>query len=477
MRYTITLSILFVQYLFCPVRASAMPEDSVQNQSTRVPAHYLDQVDAKAQDLNASFSKKTTQYLQKLSRIEAKLIGALQPANAPAGGGLPAPQYQQLAIAMQNPDGARAASTYVPGLDTLATTLKFLQSGSASGLSGLAPAALVRTSGDIQQLQARLDESTIIQQYISQRKQELAQLISQYTHLPAGVTRQFAQYQATAYYYRQQVEQYKAILNDPGKMEQLAVSVLSRVPAYQAFLAKNSLLASLFHLPAGYGSSSSVQGLQTLNQVQQQLQKQVGGGGGEAVQQQLQAAQSEIAKMQSSLSKYGVGGQDLSLPDFKPNSQKTKTFFNRLEYGVNAQFIQSSTQFPATGNLGLTLGYKINDKSSAGVGLAYTIGLGSGWNHIVFSSQAIGLRSYMDWKIKNTWYVAGGYELNHLTSFGAVDQLYHWNAWQPSALIGLEKKYKISSKVQGTLQLLFDAFYRQEVPQGQAIKFRVGYTW
>ena len=34
--------------------------------STKLPTHYLDAVDSKAQNLNATLSKKTTQYLQSL---------------------------------------------------------------------------------------------------------------------------------------------------------------------------------------------------------------------------------------------------------------------------------------------------------------------------------------------------------------------------------------------------------------------------
>ena len=83
----------------------------------------------------------------------------------------------------------------------------------------------------------------------------------------------------------------------------------------------------------------------------------------------------------------------------------------------------------------------------------------------------------MDWKIKKTYYVTGGYELNYMSQFSSITELQNRSAWQPSALIGLEKKYKISSKLQGNLQLLFDALYRQEIPAGQAIKFRVGYNF
>ena len=94
-----------------------------------------------------------------------------------------------------------------------------------------------------------------------------------------------------------------------------------------------------------------------------------------------------------------------------------------------------------------------------------------------FSSQGLGLRSFIDWKIKNTYYITGGYEENYLTQFNSIAQLKNRSAWQPSALIGLEKKYKISGKLQGNLQLLFDALYQNEIPAGQMIKFRVGYVW
>ncbi len=373
---------------------------------------------------------------------------------------------------------AGSGSTYVAGLDTLSTTLRFLQSQSGvQGLPGVPTGSLGQTSSDVQQLQGKLDETTLIQQYVSQRKQELSQMLAGYTHLPPSVVQAFTNYKAETYYYRQQLEQYKAMLNDPDKAERAAVTMLSKVPAYQDFMAKNSLLAALFKLPSAYSTGNSLQGLQTRDQVQQLLQQQVGGGGGQAVQGQLQAAQDQVTNMQNSLSKYGAGGQDMDMSNFKPNTQKTKTFLKRIQYGANIQFAKSAYSFPATANIGLTAGYKINDKSTAGIGLAYTAGMGSGWNHISFSNQGLGLRSFMDWKIKKTWYVAGGYELNYMTQFGSISQLRDRSSWQPSALVGIEKKYRISQKVQGNIQLLYDALYKQEIPTGQMIKFRVGYNF
>ena len=478
MRFGSALLILLIGMLFRIPALATATGDSAARAISQLPRRYLDQVDNKAQNINATLTKKTTRYLQKLSRLEARLLGKLRGVDSSAALHLPQEQYQQLTSAMQNPSAgvAGAGSTYVSGLDTLSTTLRFLQG--QAGVSGVqVPGSLSQASADVQQLQGKLDETTLIQQYVSQRRQQLAQLMSHYTHLPPGVTLAFTNYKETAYYYRQQLEQYKAMLNDPDKMEREAVTVLSKVPAYQSFLTKNSLLASLFQLPSGYGSGGSLQGLQTRDQVQQLLQQQVGGGGGQAVQGQLQAAQSQITNMQNSLSKYGVGGQDVDMSDFKPNAEKVKTFLKRIEYGANIQFAKSAYSFPATANVGLTLGYKINDKSSVGVGLAYTAGMGTDWSHIAFSNQGLGLRSFMDWKIKKTWYVTGGYELNYMTQFGSIVQLQDRSSWQPSALLGIEKKYRISQKVQGNIQLLYDFLYQQEIPQGQAIKLRVGYNF
>jgi hypothetical protein len=192
----------------------------------------------------------------------------------------------------------------------------------------------------------------------------------------------------------------------------------------------------------------------------------------------MQLAQSKLNSLKQQLAQFGSSGAGMDLPSgFQPNTQKTKTFLKRLEYGVNVQFAQSYYAFPATANLALTLGYKINDKSTIGVGGSYMAGMGSGWGDIRFSSQGVGLRSFMDWKLYKSYYITGGYEENYMTQFSSIAELQNRSAWQASALIGLERKYKISAKLTGTVQLLFDAFYKEEIPQGQMVKFRVGYTF
>jgi hypothetical protein len=476
-KFTACILLAFIFYHNC---AWGQTPDSAINPQ-HLPAGFFSGTGEKVTALDHQLSRQSEQYLNRLSAIESKLFRKMHKVDTAAASRMTASNYQQWIDRLHDSAVGKsgAPGTYSPRLDTLQTTLHFLQNQQgASGAPATVNPQLAQATAGIQQLQAHLDESTLINQYIADRKQAIAQYLAQFTHLPPGVAQTFTQFKTTSYYYRQQVEEFKNSLNDPQKIEEKAIRQLSKLPAYQQFLAQHSMLASLFQLPAGYGDNPSLQGLQTHDQVQQIIQQQVSAGGASgqaAVDQQMQQAQSQLSNMQNNLAKYGAAGQNLDMPNFTPDQQKTKTFLKRLSYGASIQLSKSSNYFPATGNIGLSLGYKINDKSTAGVGASYIMGLGRDWGHMALSNQGLGFRSYMDWKIKKTYYVTGGYELNYMSQFSNIAQLRNLNFWQPSALIGLEKKYKISSKLQGNLQLLFDALYRQEVPAGQMFKFRVGY--
>lgn len=164
------------------------------------------------------------------------------------------------------------------------------------------------------------------------------------------------------------------------------------------------------------------------------------------------------------------------MPDFKPNTQKVKTFLKRLEYSADVQFEKSSNRLPSAANVGLGVGYKLNDKNAIGMGLNYKLGMGS-IQHISFTSQGLGIRSYMDLKIKKQIYATGGYEANYYTAFKNIEQLKNYDAWQRSALAGISKKYKVSKKVQGEMKVLYDFLANQHIPVTQPVIFRLGYKF
>ncbi|MEJ0105008.1 MAG: hypothetical protein WDO19_21745 [Bacteroidota bacterium] len=48
----------------------------------------------------------------------------------------------------------------------------------------------------------------------------------------------------------QQVAEYKETIKDPKKIERKAIDLLSRTKLFQDFMKKNSMLSSLFRMPA-----------------------------------------------------------------------------------------------------------------------------------------------------------------------------------------------------------------------------------
>jgi hypothetical protein len=271
------------------------------------------------------------------------------------------------------------------------------------------------------------------------------------------------------------------MLNDPDQLEKKALSLLNQLPAFQNFMKSNSQLAGLFNLPGNYGSPQGLVGLQTRDQVNSLIQSQVasgGAGGAAALQANLESAGSQLDSYKDKLSKLGSGSGDIDMPDFKPNEQKTKTFWKRLEYGTNFQTTRDNYYFPTVIDLGGSVGYKINNTSTVGIGGSYKIGCGNGFQHIALSSNGAGLRSYLDVKIKGSFSATGGLEYNYTTPIRSVQQLRQWNDWTKSGLIGVTKTVSVKSRVfkQTKVSLLWDVLSYSQIPKTQAVVFRVGYT-
>jgi hypothetical protein len=173
------------------------------------------------------------------------------------------------------------------------------------------------------------------------------------------------------------------------------------------------------------------------------------------------------------------------MPNFKPNGQKTKTFWKRLEYGTNFQTAKANF-FPTTTDIGLSVGYKLNNNSTIGIGASYKIGWGQDIKHISITQQGVGLRSYLDVKLKGSFYASGGFEYNYqplapevITSISGLGKWNDPSAWSKSGLIGISKIISIKSKFfkKTKLQLFWDFLSYQQVPRTQPVKFRVGYNF
>lgn len=343
-------------------------------------------------------------------------------------------------------------------------------------MPGLLPGRLQQIQNvatQLKSLQAQIQASADIKKFIKERKQLLKEQLDKF-----GMSKQLKEVNKEAYYYQQQINEYKAIINDPKKLEEKALGIVRNSTVFKDFMSKNGFLAQLFPMPGGYGTVDALRGLQTRNGVQQQLTQQLGPGTNpqQYLQQQVQAAQSELNALKDKVNKMGGGSSELEIPDFKPNTQKTKSFWKRVEYGFNIQSQKTNALLPTTSDIALTMGYKLNDKTTIGIGYGYKLGWGKNISNIHLTSQGVSLRSYLDSKLKGSIWISGGYEKNYQHEFTKIDQLKNVNAWQQSGLIGLSKRYKVGRK-NGNFQLLWDFLSYSQVPQTTALKFRVGYSF
>ncbi|HEY4288048.1 MAG TPA: hypothetical protein VGN00_13175 [Puia sp.] len=343
-------------------------------------------------------------------------------------------------------------------------------------------AKLQGAASQFQTLQAKMQDADQVKAFVQQRKQSIKDYISQHANLQGLLGKQYVGLNQDAYYYSQQVRQYKEMWNHPDQLEQQALVLLNKLPAFQTFMKSNSQLAGLFSVPGNYGSSAALAGLQTKGQVASQIQSQVasaGPGGADALQSNMQSAQSQLDGYKDKLSKMGQGNGDMDMPDFKPNDQKTKTFWHRLEYGANFQTTHNNYYFPMVTDLGLSLGYKLGHSNVVGIGASYKLGWGNGIQHVALSSQGVGLRSFLELKVKRTWFATGGFEYNYTTPFRSHQDIKEIQDWTKSGLVGISKTVSIKSRFfkQTKLQLLWDFLSYQQVPKTQAVLFRVGYDF
>ena len=473
------LSLLLTLLLYAGLQAQA----DTASTSLSISTKYLDQVSSKAGDLEQKLDRQSEKVLSKFLKAEQKLqrkLSRKDSAKAQQVFGSAGQQYAQLQDKLARADKLRQ---YIPSLDTLSSSLKFLQANpQLMAITREGPAKLKEAMAKVNGLQTQFQKAEEIKKFLRERKEYLK---SQLNNL--GLGKQLKQLNKQAYYYSAQVNEYKQLLKDHKKAEQKAIELLSRTQLFKDFMRNNSQLASLFRLPgssAGNAGATSLAGLQTRAQVNNLVQQQLTAGGPNAqaqFSQHMQQAQAQLNQLKDKLSKLGnSGSSDLEMPEgFKPNQQKTKNFLQRIELGVNIQSQKSNGYFPVTSDIGLSAGYKLNDKSVIGIGASYKMGWGENIRNIRITHQGIGLRSFIEWKLKGSFWLAGGYEMNYRSGFRRIAELRDRSGWQESGLLGVSKVVDLRSKIlkKTKVQLMWDMLSYRQVPKANAVVFRIGYTF
>lgn len=504
MRIISTLILLLICTRLCA-------QDSLSNGVVELPSNYASSVDKKINGLDQDLTKQSQKYLKDFARQEEKLLKKLSRIDSSAAASMlksGQERYEQLSNKLSNANGKAGkilSGQYLSGLDSLQGSLGFLKDAKN----------VVSKSKDIQQqlgkslenlnvLKAKLNEAGNIQQYVQERQKQLKQLLSNYTNLPKDVSKYFGKYQQQAFYYTQQLKEYKEALNDPDKLMKKVLATLRHVPAFQNFMRKHSMLAAMFPTPENYGTPSALAGLQTRANVQQVLQQQLllptganGGNPGQYLQQQMQQAQGELSKLTDKMNQLGIkgsGSSDMVMPEnFTPNSNKTKSFFDRIDVGTMFQTQRASNYFPTMLDGAVTASYRITDKMKLGAGISGKMGFGKSWKHIKITGESVGTRVFAEWKAPDLFktksrfmgslWLYGGAEMNYNRTIESLADFKNYNNWSKSGMAGLVKKYSMSSplkkgkKIQGNMQLLYDFMHRKNIPNTPALVWRVGYEF
>jgi hypothetical protein len=455
--------------------SSSFAQDSI----SLVPSHlipgYLQDISSKASSLNGKIDKHSQKALQRLQRREAKIkskLSKLDSSTAVKVFSDASATYKQLEDRLADP---QIKGVYIPSLDTMLSSVKFLSEVK------VANEKVIGTLEKVKGLQTEFQKAEAIKKFLNERKQYLKEQISKF-----GFAKELKKLNKAVFYYSEQLNEYKAILKDKSKREKKALELLSQTSLFKEFMRKNSQLASLFRLPGGDPvTQASLAGLQTRTQVSSLIQQQIAVGGANGMQQfqqNMQSAQSQLQQLKDKILRPGSGGQssgssdDIMPEGFKPNNQKTKGFLKRLEYGTNVQTTKGNGWFPVTSDLGLSVGYKLNDKSIIGIGGSYKLGWGNNIRNIKISHQGVGLRSFVDVKLKGSFWMSGGYEMNYRSEMRSLG-LSGLADWSESGLIGVSKTVSVRSKFfkKTKLQLLWDFLSYEQVPVTQPVVFRVGY--
>lgn len=466
---------------FVPMGLAAQTPDTTLKASD-LNTKTLEKLNTSYSRLNTSVNSQSQQLLASLQKQEGSIKGLLSGRDTTGAGKVltnGTAEYQRLMQKLQTPvaNPVPSLTHYVPGIDSMRTAIAFL---SKSGLPVDKLQRLQALDQQLKQLQVNFQNADDIQNYVGARQAQLQSVLSQY-----NMQGRLSSMSKQAFYYQQQVAGYKDVLNNQDKQQQLVLAAVRQVPAFQSFWQKNSMLSQLFPVPGNTGTLLAGTGLQTGAQVgkliQQRLGVSVDDGGKNAaqyLQQQAGNAQGQMDQLKQKLDNLNItggGSSNMVLPDFTPNPEKKKTFFNRLQLGFDQQTTGKTAYLPVISTLGLSLGYMLSGKATVGVGASYLLGLGTGLNQISLSSQGAGLRSFIDIKAFKSLWITGGYEYTYVYPFSSLKDIRNLSAWQKSALIGLMEKYSIGKR-SGNVQILYDALAQSAIPSRQAFQVRFGFS-
>lgn len=482
------LLVLLYFVLSAPVSATAQEEAATVYQGKK----YIDLRLKAIEKYNRQIERQQSRLLKKLQRKEKKFAHHLQHKDSAAYVKYSQQQPSYKDIQKQSrPDSAtlhsKTARKNNSTIDTLKNIRKFVD-GKEKALEDKAHVtgegkgnSTSSYADNLREQKARMDYRKYISEQIDHRTKALKEINGSVK----GNVKGFKSIDKNVFYSNSKLSSFKAVMNEPSTAEDMALEYLQGTEGFDQALRGDHDMSALNGMSA---SQLEKMGYQTKRQVSQHLQKKFGGNLGglqDNMRQQVQQFNEQTKKLNELKNKARKAKQvkqtaqnarrlryaNINKPSFKVNPMRGKPFAERIEKQINWQTTRATLNGqPAIFQISAMAGFKHTEKLSYGIGIAPAIGLGNGWNDIHFSFQGIGLRTYATWQWQYGIGVYAGYERMYkqaafLDSKEAVtfkEQPHNQQTYNESVLIGLTKSYHISEKWSGSIQLLYDAWWKDK---------------
>lgn len=302
-----------------------------------------------------------------------------------------------------------------------------------------------------------------------------------------GGIKGFAGIDKSVFYSNEKVKVFQQIKDEPSRLEEKSLEYLQGHEGFDNCLKGNP---GGMEALAGKGIDATAlqkMGYQTKQQMNAQLQKKLGGSGG-GIQQQMskdvakwqdkanklmtagkgvRQKSQELRNSQSSLKRFGK----IDKPSFKVNPMKAQPLTRRIEKQINWQTTRATLDGkPAIFQVSAMAGYKHTPNLTYGVGIAPSIGLGQNWSNIRISFEGLGLRSFAEWKWIYGIGLYAGYERTYkmaafddkTTETNLVPNKHNTAIYNEAIVAGLTKTYSINEKWSGSIQVLYDVWWKEK---------------
>jgi hypothetical protein len=459
--------LFFIVFLFLSNSRVLLAQDStaLPTNAKVLSAKQLTAINDKAISYNNKIDKQTEKYLRKIQKQEAKLKNKLMKVDSTAAKQL-FDESQAYYTNLQNKlkDKTNKIKTarvtqYLPGLDSMTTSLQFLKDNAAftSTLKN-ANTKITDALGNYKELQNKLEVTKDITQFIKERKAMLQQALQKY-----NVGKKLKKYSQSVYYYEAQMSEYKKMLRNPQKLQKELISTIVKLPFFKEYFQKNTILASFFNANQSTNYRNETFDLQERNGVMKLIDEKIKsaeGKGQETISTRVTEAKEQLSKIKEKMS------VDYLKKQFRINTQKTLPPKKRLVYDLDFSSNSKSILISHTSSIGVNVGYKLNDSKIINIGIISKIGVEDKLKKI--SYQGIVLQSSILWDVWNKTYLTGSYESSHFTN--------GFTYIQNNFLLGLTKNYYISSKCRGRIQLLY-RFKNKVEFYSTPISLRTGFSF